>query len=270
MMDPFVQKWWYFMSAIALFNMLLLLFAYRKHRLRKASEQLKRIRQYHVFLAAVYTLGCGFRSVLPRADLRRVVLVDSWISAIFIGRTVATIAELSFVLQWSFLLYELGLFSQNKTVLKLSKWPFPIIFIAELFSWYACTTSNYMGTIIEESLWAIAAAITVYGLWISSVHYIKEQLKFLYMAIVAGLMYVLYMLMVDVPAYVNKWMADEKTGKVYKSVQDGLIETTQQWTVGLTYQDWQYEMIWMTLYFSVAVWMSIYLIVAPPLNHLKH
>jgi hypothetical protein len=77
----------------------------------------QRIRQWQFVLAAVYTIGCGFRSILPRGDVRRIVLVDHWVSAIAIGRTVATIAELAFVAQCAFILHEIGKGTGNKTAI---------------------------------------------------------------------------------------------------------------------------------------------------------
>ncbi|MCH2021360.1 MAG: hypothetical protein MK207_02670 [Saprospiraceae bacterium] len=268
MEDPMVITWWNGLCMVAFFNVCLLFFAYLIYRKKKSdmTAEMKTIRSWQVILATIYTLGCGFRSILPRGDLRRIVLVDSWISSVVIGRTVATIAELSFVAQWSFILYEAGKNTGNKTIQVLAKIPFPMIVIAEMFSWYACTTTNYIGSAIEESLWAIAAAITVYGFYLARSYYEKEQRRFLNQGILAGILYCIYMVFVDVPAYISKWLASEATGRSYKTVSDGFSEVCTQWTQTRTYVDWQYEMIWMSLYFSIAVWMSIYLINSPKLD----
>lgn len=230
------------------------------------SESMVKIRKGQLFLSSLYTIGCGFRSVFPRGDIRRIVLFDSWISSVVIGRSVATIAELSFVAQWSLILYEAGKNTKNKTILFLSKLPFPIIFIAELFSWYACTTSNYIGTAIEESLWAVAAGLTIYGLYLARPYYEKAQLTFLNTGILFGVLYILYMIFVDVPAYVNNWLAAEAAGKTYLSIGEGFREICTTWHHTTIYSDWEYEMIWMSLYFSVAVWMSLFIINAPRLD----
>ncbi len=268
MTDKTVIIWWNSLCLIACLNITLLFISYRlyKKNQKSNSSESNKIRWKQFLLAGLYAIGCSFRAILPRGDLRRIVMVDSWISSVVIGRTVATIAELSFVAQWSFLLYEAGKNTGNKRILMLSKIPFPLIVIAEIFSWYACTTSNYIGTVVEESLWAVAAFITVYGLFLARPYYMKEQLKFLNRGIVAGILYVIYMLCVDIPAYVSNWMAAEKIGKIYKSVGDGFKEVCTEWSMTRAYADWQYEMIWMSLYFSVAVWMSIYLINAPRLD----
>ena len=44
-------------------------------------------------LCAAYVFGCAFRSFLPRADVQRICLFDTWLSSVTLGRTVATVAE---------------------------------------------------------------------------------------------------------------------------------------------------------------------------------
>src|SRR5262245_44698169 len=57
-----------------------------------------------LLLSAVYVFGCAFRSALPVFDVPRVVLVNTWLSSVVVGRTVATVAELCFVAQWAVML----------------------------------------------------------------------------------------------------------------------------------------------------------------------
>ena len=61
-----------------------------------------------VLLCAAYVFGCAFRSILPRADVQRIALFDTWLSSVFVGRSVATIAEVCFVIQWAIVLRQLG------------------------------------------------------------------------------------------------------------------------------------------------------------------
>jgi nitrate reductase gamma subunit len=46
-----------------------------------------------LLLCAAYVFGCAFRSFLPRADVQRICLFDTWLSSVVIGRSVATVAE---------------------------------------------------------------------------------------------------------------------------------------------------------------------------------
>ena len=263
-----VAIWWGGMSAIAAFNLMMLFFS-RKMLLKKLpnmSQMVQHVRNYQFLLASIYTIGCGFRSILPRGDVRRIVLVDHWISAIAIGRSVATIAELAFVAQWAFLLHEIGKGTGNNGVLSISKIIVPMIFIAECFSWYACTTGNFFGTMIEESLWATAAALTMLGFFRGRKHYQGVQKNFLTAGIITAFGYVVYMVTVDVPAYVNHWIEDQASGKVYATLSEGFIQVATVWRQTYAVADWQYEFVWMTLYFSVAVWISIYMMNGPEMD----
>lgn len=263
-----VFVWWIGMSTVAILNLVLLLVS-RKMLLRKLpnmSEMVQKVRHWQFLLASVYTIGCGFRSILPRGDVRRIVLVDHWVSAVAIGRSVATIAELAFVAQWALLLHEIAKGTKDDGVLSISKMIVPMIFIAECFSWYACTTTNFLGTTIEESLWAVAATLTMIGFIRARKHYNGAQRNFLTAGIVAAFSYVVYMITVDVPAYVRKWLTDTANEKVYTSISDGFQQVATVWRQTYEVVDWQYEFVWMSLYFSIAVWISIYIINGPEMD----
>jgi hypothetical protein len=49
-----------------------------------------------LFLSAAYVFACAFRSFLPRADIQRICLFDTWLSSVTVGRSVATVAEICF------------------------------------------------------------------------------------------------------------------------------------------------------------------------------
>jgi hypothetical protein len=110
----------------------------------------------------VGVFGYAFRSFLPRADVQRIVLFDTWWSSVFVGRTVATIAELAFVAQWAIVLKMVASalpdfetqhskISWNTTwVLKIAALIVPMIVFAEVCSWYAVITTNYIGNSIRN------------------------------------------------------------------------------------------------------------------------
>jgi nitrate reductase gamma subunit len=58
-----------------------------------------------LLLCAAYVFGCAFRSFLPRADVQRICLFDTWLSSVVVGRSVATVAEICFSAQWAIILY---------------------------------------------------------------------------------------------------------------------------------------------------------------------
>lgn len=256
------------MSFIATLNIVLLFFTYRTFNKRKAdySPTVLWTRNIHMVMATIYVFVCGFRSYVPRGDVRRIVLVDHWISAIAIGRSAATIAELSLAAQWALMLYEVGKSTGNKTILTFSKLIVPMLVVAECFSWYACTTGNFFGTIIEESLWGISGAVLVTGFIIARPYYVGAQRKFINIVLGSGTFYVLYMAFMDVPSYVRKFTADQAAGKHYDTLKQGFIEVATQRNLTHAYDDWKYEMVWMTLYFSLAVWASLIMVNGPRLD----
>lgn len=80
---------------------------------------------------------------------------------------------------------------------------------------------------------------------------------------VAGSIYVAYMFLVDVPMYWSRWIADEVSGRQFMSIAQGARDASVRWVVSHRWQDWKSEVVWMSLYFSVAAWISIALVHAP-------
>ena len=70
-----------------------------------------------LLLCAAYVFGCAFRSFLPRADVQRICLFDTWLSSVVVGRSVATLAEICFAAQWAIVLHQLGTMTGADTTL---------------------------------------------------------------------------------------------------------------------------------------------------------
>src|SRR5262249_16340016 len=87
------------------------------------------------FPSSAYVFGCAFRSFLPRADVQRICLFDTWLSSVTVGRSVATVAEICFVAQWAIILHQLGTMTGAGTTLNAALVIVPLILIAECFSW---------------------------------------------------------------------------------------------------------------------------------------
>jgi hypothetical protein len=140
---------------------------------------------------------------------------------------------------------------------------FPIILIAEIFSWYAVITTNYIGNTVEESLWALTYTLIGVSLVILS-KYFKGVLKYAFMfAIVGCVLYVSFMTFVDVPMYYHRWQEDILNNKPLLGFLDGIKDLQTKWVVTHDISDWKQEIPWMSLYFSVAVWTSIALSFVP-------
>ena len=110
-------------------------------------------RRRQLILSALFVAGCAFRSIFPRADVQRICLYDNWLSVVLIGRAVATVAELAFMTQWAFLLGESAGPGQRDVAKIVSRVLVPIIAVAEICSWYAVLSTNYLGNAIEQSIW---------------------------------------------------------------------------------------------------------------------
>lgn len=210
-----------------------------------------------LLLSALYVLGCGYRSLLPVFDVPRVVMVDSWASSVLVGRTVATLAELSFAAQWALLLRGAALATGHRPSLRVAHAVLPLIALAEFNSWYAVLTTRNLGHVAEETLWGTVAVLSVLALLGQWPRASARGRRWLALAIAAGLAYAAYMFAVDVPMYWSRWLADEAAGRSYPSLAAGAADAAYRWHVAHDWAHWRSEVVWMTLYFSVAVWISI-------------
>lgn len=208
-------------------------------------------------LSAIYVLGCAFRSVVPLYDIPRLCLVDTSLCNVAVGRSVATLAELSFVAQWALVLRQLSKTTASVAAYSASRIVFPLICIAEIFSWYSVITTSNFGHVIEETLWGLSALLLVFGLVAMRSRCGRRLQWLLDVCCFTGICYVAYMFLVDVPMYWSRWIADEASGRTYLGIAEGIAGSAGRGTVSLRPEDWKNEVIWMSVYFSVAVWMSI-------------
>jgi hypothetical protein len=212
-----------------------------------------------LLLSAVYVAGCAFRSVLPVIDIPRLVLIDSRLSSVLVGRSVATIAELCFAAQWALILHRAAFLAGSPFVQEVSFAVVPLILLAEGFSWYAVLTTEQRAHAVENSLWGLSAALAVAGMLVIGPH----RLAALYPAvIVGGAAYVAFIFVYDVPMYWSRWLVDQKDGRRYLSIADGMVDVCRRWTVSSRWEDWRSEVPWMSLYFTFGVWSSIWLVYA--------
>jgi hypothetical protein len=260
-----VGIWWVALSLVTVFNLGFWIYACTTFMRRRTGAPPTYVARWpHVLLSLGYVLGCGFRALLPRADVQRICLYDSWLSSVMVGRSVATVAELCFVAQWALLLREMSEAERDRVGLALSRFVFPMIVVAEVCSWYAVLTTNYLGNALEQSIWTLTAglvAVSLFGLWRRSLP--GQQRTFLGLALLISGGFVLFMCSVDVPMYLTRWHADQTQGRAYLSLAEGLRDVSERWVVTHGWQDWSEEISWMSLYFSFAVWLSIGMVHAP-------
>lgn len=208
-----------------------------------------------LLLSGVYVGVCGFRSLFPRVDLERRCLWDTWLSAIALGRTAATIAELCFALQCALFVQRLAGIAGIPALDAVARVFVPVVVSAELVCWYAVLSLNHIGHAIEESLWAflmllLSAAFGTAGL----VSHGPLRMMLITGALVYGTGAALTMA-VDVRMYVRRWRVHPAGG--YLTLATGLRDSRERRHATVAWEDWREEVPWMTVYFSIGVWTSL-------------
>jgi hypothetical protein len=252
-----VAIWWDFLLLVSAVNIAALLWLGARCRGSRGDKPAGTWIEPLLLLCAVYVLGCAFRSILPRADVQRIVMFDTWLSSVMVGRSVATVAELCFAAQWAIVLYALGKVANSDTAKNIAKAIVPIIVVAEIFSWSAVITTNFLGNVLENSLWTIVFLLI--GIALSRlVPRFRGPAQLAIAAAAAGIAgYVIFMATIDVPMYFGRWQADLASGKDYLGLIAGLHDVATRWIVTHDIAPWRDEIAWMSLYFSMAVWGSL-------------
>lgn len=263
--SPSLSAWWTVMCVVSVANIWLW-----RHSALAVSDRRSRIdpdlyhyQRWQLALSAVYVLGCAFRAMVPRADVQRFGLFDTWVSSVLVGRSVATIAELCFVAQWSLFLRRLARHTGCWRATALARMIVPLIVVAEVCSWYAVLTTAYVGNAIEDSIWALTATLLALGLlpvWREAAGTSRRSVA---VAIAFASAFVAYLCAKDVPMYVSRWLADQAKGRQYLSIFHGIADVGSRWIVTHSWNAWRPELLWMSLYFSVGVWCSLALVHLP-------
>jgi hypothetical protein len=255
-----VAVWWCFLIGVSALNLALLFGLFAASRKNPSSgRNVALVIEPLILLSAAYVFGCAFRSMLPRADVQRICLFDTWLSSVLIGRSVATVAELCFALQWAIVLRELGRVAHSDTAKNIARMIVPLIALAECFSWYAVVSTNFLGNVLENSLWTFTFALIAIALSRLVISF-RGIVQLTIAATAAGIAsYVVFMSTVDVPIYFARWQAEVADGTQFLGFASGLHDVAARWIVTHNIAQWHDEIAWMSLYFSVAVWTSLLL-----------
>lgn len=253
-----VARWWAFLTLVSGVNITGWLMLYRWfHDARPGGIASTSGIGLMLFFSAAYVFGCAFRSILPRADVQRICLFDTWLSSVVVGRLVATVAEVSFAAQWALMLHHLGTLTGADTTLTAAWLIVPLIVIAQCLSWYAVLTRNFLWHAVENSTWAVAFFIVGAGLCRLLPEFDGVVRAMLVIAIVGIAGFLAFLATVDVPMYLARSRADLAQGSVPLSPLEGLRDVSVRWVVTHDIAEWKEEIPWMSLYFSVAVWSSL-------------
>src|SRR5882724_7736350 len=265
-----VARWWGFLTLVSAANIAIWFVLYRQLPEYVAGSPGSRSGiGLMLLLCAAYVFGCAFRSFLPRADVQRICLFDTWLSSVVVGRSVATVAEVAFVAQWAIILHQLGTMTGADTTLSAAWLILPLIIIAECFSWYAVLTTNYLYNAIENSLWAVAFFIIGIGLCRLLPEFDGPVRVVLSVAIAGIVFFLAFLMTIDVPMYLSRWRTEVGDGSALLKPLEGLRDVSTRWIVTHDLAHWKDEIAWMSLYFSAAVWASLALCVCYSFeNHL--
>ena len=260
--------WWGLLTLVSCANIAVWVVLYREFREHPTGLGGSFGAESMLLLCAAYVFGCAFRSFLPRADVQRICLFDTWLSSVLIGRSVATVAEICFAAQWVIIMGQLGGMAGADTTLNAAQVIVPLILIAECCSWYAVLTKNYLGNAIENSIWAVAFLVVGIGLCRLLPEFNGPVRLALVVAIggIAG--YLAFLVTIDVPMYLNRWRAGLADGSRLLGFIEGLHDVRTRWVVTHDPVHWKGEIAWMSLYFSAAVWASLALCVVSLDDHL--
>jgi hypothetical protein len=255
--DPRVLIWWRALCALAVLNVGLWVAVWHFGPVDGLHGSLQ------LALSGVYVLVCAYRSVLPRVDLERLVVVDTHLSSIFLGRAAATVAEICFALQLGLLVHQLGLHAGLPWV-QQAAWAIPVFMIvAQAFCWHSVLTLNHITQAVESTLWAagfswMATLLGVIALgssgWVSALAIV---------GIVCSAAFVAYVLCVDVPMYWRRWRHGRRHGQVYMRLGPGARDAWQRRVRAGSWSAWKADALWLTPYFSVGVWVSLAIVFIP-------
>jgi hypothetical protein len=252
-----VSWWWATLTLVSGVNIAAWFVMYRQLHEQYAGKSGAASMEIMLVLCAAYVFGCAFRSFLPRADVQRICLFDTWLSSVAVGRSVATAAEVCFAAQWAMILLQLGTMSGAETAVNAAWVIVPLILIAECFSWYAVVTTNYLYNAIENSIWAVAFFIAGIGICRLLPEFDGAARVVLAGTVVGIAVYLAFLMTVDVPMYLKRWRADVAGGSRLLRPLEGLRDVSTRWVVTHDLSEWKEEITWMSLYFSAAVWASL-------------
>jgi len=254
--------WWSLLSVVSAINIAAWVALYRYFETAQAGAPGNASgMELMLLLCAAYVFGCAFRSFLPRADVQRICLFDTWLSSVTVGRSVATVAEVCFAAQWAIFLHQFGAMSGAEVAVNAAWLIVPLILIAECFSWHAVLTRHYLGNAIENSIWAVTFLIVAIGICRLLPEFDGVLRAALIVAVIGITGYLAFLATVDVPMYLARWRADAANGNRRMRALEGLRDASRRWIVTHDITEWKDEIAWMSLYCSGAVWASLALCV---------
>ena len=238
--------WWNFLCSGVFLSIVLLVS--RKTRTKHESQQ--------KLFATLFILSNTVRSIFPRIDVERICYVDNIWSTTIVGRSFATIGEVALSLQIAN-----SLLHTMKPLAVQSILPYilpPAIFVAQILCWFGVLTTNQLFHVFEESIWAGVSAMIIPLLLklVKKTEDSKIQKKLLAFVII-DTVYVIYMLLVDIPMYYRRYTENNESGYQYLSLREGLYDAMSCKLVTTKYEVWKEDAMWMIGYFVFGSFISV-------------
>jgi hypothetical protein len=250
--------WWALLTLVSSANIALWFVLYRQvHTQPTSGPDSASDVKLMLVLSAAYVFGCAFRSFLPRADVQRICLFDTWLSSVVIGRSVATVAEICFAAQWAIVLRQLGGMAGVDVISNVAWAIVPLIVVAQCCSWYGVLTTNYLANAIENSIWALTFLVVGIALCLLLPEFHGLVRLAIVIAIIGIAGYLAFLITIDVPMYLNRWREGLADGSEVLRPLEGLRDASTRWVVTHDFAQWKDEIAWMSLYFTAAVWASL-------------
>ena len=249
--------WWHALCALAALNVCAWLGIWLFGPARDTYSTLQ------LTLSGAYVFVCAYRSILPRVDLERRVVVDSVVSSIFLGRSAATIAEVCFGVQLGLLIYELGAYAGLPGVQETAWVVTLCTVLAQGFCWHSILTLNHITQAVESLLWALGFSWMTALLIVVAMDTGGVVHALALAGVLASSTFVVYVLFFDVPLYLRRFNKARAHGQRYLSVQQGLRDAWFRREPDHSWDNWRADALWLTPYFSVGVWISMALVFVP-------
>ena len=167
--DGYIWLWYSTLCLVSVVNIGVYMSIICDNKQVKGAKDINRYMWWMQFLAGPYVFQCAWRSFWPEIYNERIAFWDTPLNSIFLGRGLATIGEVTWIMQVA-----LGLMWCNKEISvydgdnggSLNFWSKMAVFLcftAEFFCNHATITLCYFWNVIETSLWTVALGALIPG-----------------------------------------------------------------------------------------------------------
>lgn len=261
--------WWWTMLVVSVFNVVLLIAALRTSKTSSPPKE----KAVLAAAAILFTLTCAYRAILPRVDVVRQCWFDSPANWIIFGRFFACWAEIGWATQMGLVLRRLAISMQEQGMISHSVRTrahqagiavISMACFAECWSWTNLITESDLFSTVEQALWCALFLVTGVGMVVLMRMLDKPLRSTPYMLFAAlVIMMGLEQGYEAFGLYLTRFLDEQHRGVPFQGFVTGLGKLADCAHVTKNINNWKDDFPWMTGYFSVGVWSSIWLAVAP-------